>query len=330
MTSARCKPPVGLAAALAEQGVAVADVLALAGLPARLLDVPGARLTVPDYFALWQAVRDASGDPAIGIRLARSLRADHTEPLFLAVFSAATVGAALATVAAYKRILTPESLVLSTSDGLVTLTWQWPEQRPPPVLVDAELAFLVEASRRATRVPDLAPRRIELTAAAVGPTHHDYFRCPIRVGRPVTTIVFGATDAARPFLSHNPDLLRALLPYLEKRTPTRTDDALAHVRRAIADRLRGQRPTVDAVGRDLAMSGRALQRLLQDHGTTFRRVLDEVRNQHARSYLADTGFSDGEVAFLLGFADPTSFYRAFRVWNGVSPSEYRRRAVVET
>ncbi|GIF72066.1 AraC family transcriptional regulator [Asanoa siamensis] len=330
MTSERCKPPVGLAAALAEHGVAASDVLALTGLPARLLDIPGARLSVPDYFALWQAIGDVSGDPAIGIRLARSLRADHTEPLFLAVFGAATVGAALATVAAYKRILTPESLELSTSDGQVTLAWRWPDERPPRVLVDAELTFLVEVSRRATRVPDLAPRRIALTAASVSPEHHDYFRCPIRLDQPVTTIAFGATDAARPFVSHNPDLLRALLPYLEKRTPSPAGDDLAHVRRAIADRLRGQRPSLAAVGRDLAMSGRALQRLLHENGTSYRRLLDEVRNQHARGYLVDTTFTDGEVAFLLGFADATSFYRAFRGWNGVSPSEYRRRAVVET
>ncbi|WP_179266517.1 AraC family transcriptional regulator [Asanoa hainanensis] len=308
----------------------MADVLALANLPPRLLDVPGARLTVPDYFALWQAVGDASRDPAIGIRLAQALRADHTEPLFLAVFGAATVGAALATVAAYKRILTPETLDLSTSDALVTLVWRWPGERPPGVLVDAELAFLVEVARRATRVPDLAPRRIELTAETVNLAHHDYFRCPIHLGRPVTTIAFGAADAARPFLSHNPDLLRALLPYLEKRTPAAADDALARVRRAIADRLRGQRPTVDGVARDLAMSGRALQRQLHEHGTTFRRLLDEVRNEHARGYLAGTGFTDGEVAFLLGFTDPTSFHRAFRGWNGLSPSAYRRRSVVET
>ena len=60
------------------------------------------------------------------------------------------------------------------------------------------------------------------------------------------------------------------------------------------------------------MSTRAMQRVLNDHGTTFRRLLDEVRNEHARGYLASTSFSDGEVSFLLGFDDPNSFYRGFR------------------
>ena len=59
------------------------------------------------------------------------------------------------------------------------------------------------------------------------------------------------------------------------------------------------------------MSGRALQRLLHEHGTTFRRLLDEVRHEHARGYLADNRFSDGEVAFLLGLPTrPRSIVRS--------------------
>ena len=74
------------------------------------------------------------------------------------------------------------------------------------------------------------------------------------------------------------------------------------------------------------MSGRALQRLLSEHGTSFRQQLDDVRNQHALGYLSSTSFTDGEVGFLLGFEDPNSFYRAFRAWNGKSPSAFRRRS----
>jgi AraC-like DNA-binding protein len=75
------------------------------------------------------------------------------------------------------------------------------------------------------------------------------------------------------------------------------------------------------------MSTRAMQRLLKGSGTSFRQLLDEVRNEHARGYLTSTSFSDGEVSFLLGFEDPNSFYRAFRSWNGMSPTEFRRQGV---
>lgn len=52
--------------------------------------------------------------------------------------------------------------------------------------------------------------------------------------------------------------------------------------------------------------------------------------RRAWGYLASTSFSDGEVSFLLGFDDPNSFYRAFRSWNGMSPSEFRRHSAAGT
>lgn len=82
------------------------------------------------------------------------------------------------------------------------------------------------------------------------------------------------------------------------------------------------------MAKEVAMSTRSMQRLLLDHGPSFRRLLDEVRNEHARGYLLSTSYSDGEVSFLLGFEDPTSSYRAFRGWTGMSPHELGRQAHV--
>jgi AraC-like DNA-binding protein len=99
---------------------------------------------------------------------------------------------------------------------------------------------------------------------------------------------------------------------------------VARVRSVISERLRGQLPTAQTVAKELAMSTRAMHRELKEHGTSFRQVLDEVRNEQARGYLSSTSFSDSEVSFLLGFADPNSFFRAFRAWNGRSPNQFRR------
>lgn len=184
----------------------------------------------------------------------------------------------------------------------------------------------MEVSRRGTRCTDLSPveLRLQRSTLAEGAGHDAFFRCPIRLDAGQDAIVFAADDTRRPFLTHNPQLLHALIPHLQAHTPPSPTSAIARVRSAIADRVRGQRPTAPSVARELAMSTRAMQRLLRDHGTTFRQVLDEVRNEHARGYLAATSFSDGEVSFLLGFDDPNSFYRAFRSWNGMSPSKFRR------
>lgn len=326
-----CKVPVGLVPALHDAGLSHVEVLAAAGLPSGLLDVPGQRVSVADYFALWSAIRTTSGDPSIGIVIASSVKPDLTEPLFLAVLSASDVASAIEVVSAYKRILTPQSVEVRSDEAagevVVSYAWHDAEHEPPQVLVDAELAFIVEMCRRGTRNRDLSPRavRVRATALEAGAEHARYFGCPLELHAEHDAIVFAAQDFAKRFSTHNPQMLDVLLPYLKAHTPAPPRSAVARVRSVIADRLRGQRPTLHVVGKELAMSGRALQRVLSEHGTSFRQLLDEVRNQHAQGYLSATSFSDGEVAFLLGFEDPNSFYRAFRAWNGKSPSEFRQR-----
>jgi len=326
-----CKVPTGLVPALHEAGVSLADVLAAAGLPSGLLDMPGQRVSVSDYFAFWNGIRAASGDPSIGLFLATSVKPDLTEPFFLAVLSASDGAAALQIVSAYKRILTPQVLEISSNDraGEVVVTYDWPEadDDPPQVLIDAELAFIVEMCRRGTRNRHLAPRGVHLRRAALeaGADHAAFFACPLRLRARHDAIVFAAEDVATRFSTHNPQMLDVLLPYLKANTPASTRSAVSRVRSAIAERLRGRRPTLQAVSKQLAMSGRVVQRILSENGTSFRQLLDEVRNQHAQGYLAATAFTDSEVAFLLGFEDPNSFYRAFRAWNGKSPSEFRQR-----
>jgi AraC-like DNA-binding protein len=72
------------------------------------------------------------------------------------------------------------------------------------------------------------------------------------------------------------------------------------------------------------MSTRTLHRRLYEEGTSFVDLLDETRRELAAGYIRRSDYSVGEVAYLLGFAETSSFNRAFRRWTGMSPSEYRR------
>jgi AraC-like DNA-binding protein len=308
--------------------VAPGDVLGVAGLPADLFCNPGSVLPIAAYFELWQAIRKVSDDPGIGLALARAVRADLTEPFFLAVFSCPTLGEAVQAVARYKRILSPEEvgLAFDRAAGEATVAYRWPASagRPPQALVDAELAFLTGVARRAAVD---SPLRVELATPTLDSSsfHAAYFDCPIRLGAQEDALVLAAAHLELPLGTYNPTLLQALTPYLQANTPAPPDGELDQVRSAIARRLPGARPTVDTVARDVAMSGRSLQRLLRQHGVSFRELLDQVRHEHARGYLKDTSHSDAEVAFLLGYGDPASFYRAFRSWTGMSPGLFRQR-----
>ena len=83
------------------------------------------------------------------------------------------------------------------------------------------------------------------------------------------------------------------------------------------------RPDVWDVARDLGMSERTLQRRINDEGTSFRELLVEARQELGRHLLSDPSAEIDEVACLLGYQDTTSFYRAFREWEGVTPVRWR-------
>jgi AraC-like DNA-binding protein len=85
-----------------------------------------------------------------------------------------------------------------------------------------------------------------------------------------------------------------------------------------------RRWSVEIVARELAVSPRTLQRRLERAGTTFNAVCDEIRRDAALLHLRDPRVPIKEAAFLVGFSEPSTFYRAFRRWTGDTPANFRR------
>ncbi|TIS12935.1 MAG: helix-turn-helix transcriptional regulator, partial [Mesorhizobium sp.] len=73
----------------------------------------------------------------------------------------------------------------------------------------------------------------------------------------------------------------------------------------------------------MGLSERTLQRRITEEGTTFRELLMEARQELGHQLLADLSADIDEVACLLGYQDTSSFYRAFRDWEGVTPNQWR-------
>ena len=89
--------------------------------------------------------------------------------------------------------------------------------------------------------------------------------------------------------------------------------------------LAGKRPTLEDVAKELGLGTRTLQRRLTDAGITFQQLVEETRRELAHHFLKQRAVELNETAFLLGFEDANSFYRAFQIWEGTSPGEWRAR-----
>jgi AraC-like DNA-binding protein len=156
--------------------------------------------------------------------------------------------------------------------------------------------------------------------------YKDAFGCPVQFGCDEDSITFRQQDLDRPLTSANADIS----PILERRAEemlARTDQTgiSGRVRVVLQRHLRGDEPQLASIARELGMSMRTLQRRLSEEGARFGDLLDDVRHSMAAEYLATDSMNLMEMAFLLGFSDPNSFFRAFRRWTGTTPDAYRRQ-----
>jgi AraC-like DNA-binding protein len=187
-----------------------------------------------------------------------------------------------------------------------------------------ELTFWVQIARIATR-ERIVPLAVHTTLniptidaytayLGVEPIHAD-FNC----------VTFSATDASRPFLTVNEGMWAIFEPALNKRLKDLTLESSfsERVRACLIETLASGQTSIDAVADKLAVSGRTLQRRLHAEGTSFQRILDELREELARYYLTTSDYTSGQIAFLLGYEEPNSFYRAFRAWTGQTPEHLR-------
>lgn len=152
-----------------------------------------------------------------------------------------------------------------------------------------------------------------------------YFDCAVHYGADRDALVLHTADLDRPFPGHNPELLEVLTPALAAalRELEQQSSIRDHVKIALKRRLASGRPDLWDVARDLGMSERTLQRRINDEGASFRELLVEARQELGRHLLSDPLAEIDEVACLLGYEDTSSFHRAFREWEGVTPHRWR-------
>ncbi|WP_433760465.1 AraC family transcriptional regulator [Nocardia sp. CA-135398] len=108
-------------------------------------------------------------------------------------------------------------------------------------------------------------------------------------------------------------------------TARRARTGVAAAVRDLLVRNPGQIPDQIAVAAALFMSPRTLSRRLREEGTSFRNLLDEVRQMMSEELLSHTDMTTEQVAARLGYAEAASFIRAFRRWQGCPPQEFRAR-----
>lgn len=320
----------GWKAILAEVGVHHADVLRRAQLPEDILSRDDVRLSSDSFLRFFRALDESVEHQDFWVRFTEATRPEFFTPPVFASLCSPNLSIAVERVALFKPLLGPIVLdVREAPDGLeLTYRWKDPTVRQLAFMNGAEALFATQLARLGTR-QRIVPTSVIVPKLPRDPLPFENFLGVRMTQGDVIRVTFSSADAHRPFLTANRAMWSIFEPELRKRLADLEGDATFadRTQAVLMEGLPSGQFNMDTVARRLAVSSRTLQRRLRGEGTTFKAVVDGTREHLAKHYLRRTKLTGTEIAYLLGFEEPNSFFRAVQRWTGTTPETLRRQLV---
>jgi AraC-like DNA-binding protein len=319
-----------IAAAVASSGVEPEELYRAVSLdPAALAD-PDNRIPYAQVVEMYEQAARLTGDDAFGLHLGERISPKVFDVLSYVLLNSTTLGEALRRVVRYHPIWNDGAeYALEIEGASARLRYNYLGVDGARSRHDCEmtLAVMLRAGRLSTGL-EWTPSEVSFQHAEPADTseHRRIFRCPLRFSRPFNEIMFDAALLDLAVVEADPVLCEVLERHAEElltRFPRRGGVA-EEVRRLLFDALRGGDPGLDSVARRLGLSARTLQRKLKEEGTSHQELLEEMRRDLSERYLREPHMAICEVAYLLGFSEPSAFHRAFRRWTGTTPARFRQ------
>lgn len=325
----------GLLQAASLQGVSEHAVLSAAGLHPEILSVVGDRISLSDTILLWRAAERLSEDPLFGFNMGQSLQPAHFQLIAFTMLSSETLASAMDKILKYQRLISdggalsltqPKSFPSSSKDGMQVSALIY----KPTVSdfsyhqIDAVMAAVVRFVHwLLDRDQVVLEVHLQHNVQQGLSLYQDYYQAPVLFNQEDNSLLFDSK------------LLTERLPGFDANLAAMHEEmADSQLRRLLApsiitqvqEQLMASDPDVnrDEIAQKMAMSGRSLQRKLQQEGSSFQQLFDEFRHQRSLLLLQDKHLSLAEIGLRLGFAENSTFYRAFKRWQGITPGEYRQ------
>jgi AraC-like DNA-binding protein len=314
------------------RGMARITLLERAGINPATLAAPLARVSAAQYGRLWSAVADALDDEFFG-QDSHPMRRGSFALLSHAALGSRDGGQALTRIAGFLRLVLDDlrcEIDIDTTRVRIRLTDTSPDipaHSPRPMFAYATAFIMVYGL-----LCWLVGRRIPVLAA--------HLRCPEPAASSEYRLMFCNAmffDQPASYVDLAPDCVTlpvvqtaATLKVFLREAPAnfivkyRNPDSLAaRIRRKLRQAPPVDWPDSEAIAVALHMAEATLRRRLKQEGTTYQAIRDALRRDLAIARLADTTQTIAEIAFALGFAEPSAFHRAFRKWTGVRPAAFR-------
>ncbi len=319
-----------LAKGIDSYGYDSVDLFAQAGLDHSKLKDPLARFSFQGVRRLWTLARDLIDDPCLGIKVASFWHPTTLHALGYSWLASNTLEEAFERISRYTRVVNTGArevlkMQKTADDYHLVMDTSKMNPPPPPVAIDSTMAMLMIMCRTAYG-EDLQPIRVSFQHPKPGSTScfTDFFNAPVGFSQNETALWLDIDAVTTPLTTANPELVRVndqiVTDYLAKLD---RHDVTMQVRAKLVERLPSGQVTEEEIANSIHISQRSLQRKLKQQGSSFTQLLENTRSELGLQYVRDPQRSFNEIAFLLGFSEPSNFSRAFKRWYGKSPSQYR-------
>ena len=308
-------------------GSATSEVLKRVGIDPQQLGQLDARVPASAYAQLWRLLARRCHDEFFCMD-PRGLRSGSLAFLCRSSMAQPTLGAALESALSFLSLMLEHlQPVLVRQQSLAEIVVGEPEDAPRRAFTYFTFWMIVHGV-----ACWLAGRRIPILAIELRCTEPDFcddyrvmFSENLQFGRPRTRMIFAAECLDLPVRRSVDELQRFLAEapaniLVKYRDPASLARRIRHDLRALPA---AAWPETEALAHRLCISASTLRRRLADEGQTYQGLKDSVRRELAITWLAEADVSFADIAARLGFADTSSFYKAFRKWSGSNPGHYR-------
>jgi len=310
-----------------EFGLDPQPLLREVGLSRPLLADPEQRIPADAAVRLLELAARAAGDAPLGLRMAESRQLSDLGAISLLISHQRTLRDALAVTMRHRHLLN-DTLAMQLEDAGRMVVIREEVVAPAPSRQSIELALGVLHRMCAAMLGGRwAPISVNFShdAPADPSLHRRVFACRVEFGSEFNGIVCRAADLDAPNPSADPAMARYAQRFVDTLAPINGPSVALDVRRAIYLMLPSGRADSACVAQGLGLSVRTMQRQLDEAGTSFTDLLNEVRRELALRYMDHPGYGMARIGELLGYGTPGSFTRWFAAQFGMPPAAWRAR-----
>ena len=305
--------------------------VAMPELEARLIALcESPRMPIEVWYELLGTLQKVTGSPTVGLEVASMVQPRHVGTLGHLTVTSDNIMQALTRYCRFQGLLhnvIEFSLIVEGNE--LVMRWFGHEQNPAPLVSDELfLGGIVTLVRTHATPLGVNPSGVTFPQPepAFSDVHRQFFQCPVHFHASAVSLRWPLSLLDRLNSHRNADLAEQLEHHAEQilSSMQAQDPLLPQLRHHILHCLHDGEPDFAAVARRMGMAERTLYRQMQERGIRFKAELNQIRFDMARQYLADRTLSLMEIALLLGYTDQSVFTRAFRLWSGMTPQQFRR------